>query len=105
MKFDFFPLKSSIGLSGLMQKYLSNDPSIAPFTNGAPSLEKMIAAANTSRFNNNQRLLLVGALKNNILNFQLSKVESIRSRMKILLQLQQDTSFALQQVLFILYIK
>ena len=63
MKFDFLPLKSSIGLSGLMQKYLSNDASIAPFTNGAPSLEKMIAAASKKQFNKEKRSVLVDALK------------------------------------------
>ena len=78
MKFDFFPLESSIGLSGLVQKYLSNDLSIAPFTNGAPSLEKMIAAANSSRFNSNQRLLLVGALKK-----QHSEFPAIQSRIDL----------------------
>jgi bacillithiol biosynthesis cysteine-adding enzyme BshC len=80
MKFDFFPLKSSIGLSGLMQKYLSNDPSIAPFTNGAPSLEKMMSAANASRFNMNQRTLLAEALKN-----QHSHYPSIQNRIDVFL--------------------
>ncbi len=80
MKFDFFPLKSSIGLSGLMQKYLSNDPSIAPFTNGAPALEKMMAAANTSRFNKDQRTVLVEALKN-----QHSHYPSIQNRLDVFL--------------------
>lgn len=63
MNFENFSLKSSIGLSSIMEKYLSNDDAVKGLTHGAPSLSQINLLSNSKDFSSEKRSKLVECLK------------------------------------------